>query len=50
MPEFQNFKAGKSLLTEGSLVVDVEKQSITLVEEGSGASIPVGRYFAYVVE
>ncbi|XP_011294281.1 leucine--tRNA ligase, cytoplasmic [Musca domestica] len=50
MPEFQNFKAGKSLLTEGSLVVDVEKQSITLVEEGSGASIPVGRYFVYVVE
>ncbi|TMW43810.1 hypothetical protein DOY81_011114 [Sarcophaga bullata] len=49
MPEFQNYKKGKTLLTDGALVLDTEKQNITLVED-NGTSIPVGRHFVYVVE
>ena len=49
MPEFQNYKNGKTLLTDGALVLDTEKQNITLVED-NGTSIPVGRHFVYVVE
>uniref|UniRef100_A0A1I8PHA6 leucine--tRNA ligase n=1 Tax=Stomoxys calcitrans TaxID=35570 RepID=A0A1I8PHA6_STOCA len=50
LPEFQDFKSGKSILTEGSLMVDVEKQNVVLIEEGSGTSISVGRHFIYVVD
>lgn len=50
LPEFQDYKKGKSLLGEGSFLVDVEKQNITIVEEGSATPISVGRHFIYVVD
>ncbi|XP_065358523.1 leucine--tRNA ligase, cytoplasmic [Calliphora vicina] len=49
LPEFQDYKKGKIALTAGSLLLDMEKQQITLVEE-NGTSTPVGRNFIYVVE
>lgn len=50
LPEFQDYKKNKSLLGEGSLVVDVEKKTISLKQTNGGEDIPVGRYFVYIVE
>lgn len=49
IPEFQNYKKGKTLLADGALVLDTEKQNIKLVGE-NGTSIDLGRHFIYVVE
>lgn len=52
MPEFQDYKKGKTLLTDGSFLLDVEQQNITWQEEGNAgaAAVPVGRHFIYVVD
>lgn len=47
MPKFQDYKSGKSLLTEGVFTLDVEKKTVSMKVEDK--VVEVGRHFIYVV-
>lgn len=49
LPEFQDYKKGKSLLTDGSFILDVDQQVVSLRKE-NGSCTPLGHHFIYVVE
>uniref|UniRef100_A0A1A9WKF6 leucine--tRNA ligase n=1 Tax=Glossina brevipalpis TaxID=37001 RepID=A0A1A9WKF6_9MUSC len=50
IPEFRDYKQGKALLSDGSLLLDINQKSVSLVEESRKLPTPIGSSFIYVVE
>lgn len=48
IPNFEDYKAGKSVLSEGNFVLDVENKKVSL--EQAGKLTEVGRNLIYVVD
>ncbi|KAL9925501.1 leucyl-tRNA synthetase isoform 1-T1 [Glossina fuscipes fuscipes] len=50
IPEFRDYKKGKALLNDGTLLLDINQKCVSLMEENGKPATPIGCQFVYVVE